>query len=42
MSGARITLTLAHEMKLRGVKYGIASLCIGGGQGIATLLKLVD
>lgn len=42
MSGARITLSLAHEMKLRGVKYGVASLCIGGGQGIATLLKLVD
>ncbi len=42
MSGARITLSLAHEMKLRGVKYGIASLCIGGGQGVATLLKLVD
>ena len=42
MSGARVTFSLAHEMKLRGVKYGVASLCIGGGQGIATLLKLVD
>lgn len=42
MSGARVTLSLAHEMKLRGVKYGIASLCIGGGMGVATLLKLVD
>ena len=38
-SGARITYSLALEMQKRGVKYGIASLCIGGGQGIAVLLK---
>ncbi|MDX1959426.1 MAG: acetyl-CoA C-acetyltransferase [Leptospiraceae bacterium] len=38
-SGARVTLTLAYEMKRRGVKYGIASLCIGGGQGIALVLE---
>jgi acetyl-CoA C-acetyltransferase len=42
MSGARVILTLAHEMKLRGLKRGIASLCVGGGMGIATLLELPD
>lgn len=38
-SGTRITLTLAREMKARGVRYGIASACIGGGQGTALLLE---
>lgn len=38
MSGARLILTLAHELKLRGLKRGVASLCIGGGQGIAMLV----
>lgn len=40
-SGARLTVTLAHEMKLRNVKYGIATLCIGGGEAVAVLLRLV-
>jgi acetyl-CoA acyltransferase 2 len=40
-SGARLLLTLSYEMKQRQEKYGIASLCIGGGQGIAMLLKQV-
>ncbi|HEY9774439.1 MAG TPA: thiolase family protein [Planktothrix sp.] len=39
MSGARVALTLAHELKLRGKKRGIAALCIGGGMGIATLIE---
>ncbi len=38
-SGTRVTLTLAYEMNRRKVKYGIASLCIGGGQGIAIILE---
>ena len=38
-SGARLVLTLAKEMKRRNVKYGIATLCIGGGQGGAMLLE---
>ena len=38
-SGARITYSLALEMKLRGARYGLASLCIGGGQGIAIILE---
>lgn len=39
MSGARVLLTLAHELKLQGKKRGIAALCIGGGMGIATLIE---
>ncbi|MFJ8268139.1 acetyl-CoA C-acetyltransferase [Peribacillus asahii] len=38
-SGTRITYSLAVEMKKRNVKYGLASLCIGGGQGIAVILQ---
>lgn len=40
-SGARITYSLALEMKKRNLKYGLASLCIGGGQGIAIILENV-
>lgn len=40
-SGTRITYSLALEMKKRNVKYGLASLCIGGGQGIAMILESV-
>lgn len=38
-SGNRILVTLLHEMKKRDVEYGIASLCIGGGMGVAMLVK---
>jgi acetyl-CoA C-acetyltransferase len=38
-SGARITVTLIHEMKKRQAKYGLATLCIGGGMGIALVVK---
>jgi acetyl-CoA acetyltransferase family protein len=38
-SGNRVSLTLAYEMQRRGIKYGVASLCIGGGQGIALVLE---
>ncbi|MFP2900786.1 acetyl-CoA C-acetyltransferase [Corallococcus sp. 4LFB] len=38
-SGARITMTLAYELKRRGARYGIGSACIGGGQGIAVLIE---
>lgn len=40
-SGARIALTLAYEMVERGVEYGSAGLCGGGGQGDAAVLRLV-
>ncbi len=36
-SGSRIIVTLLHEMKRRNVQKGLASLCIGGGMGIATI-----
>jgi acetyl-CoA acetyltransferase family protein len=39
-SGARLALTTLHELKARGGGYGIASACIGGGQGIAALLRV--
>ncbi|RMF58656.1 MAG: thiolase family protein [Calditrichaeota bacterium] len=38
-TGTRLALTLARSMNLRGIKYGIASACIGGGQGTAVLLE---
>jgi acetyl-CoA C-acetyltransferase/acetyl-CoA acyltransferase len=38
-SGSRIVVTLAHELKRRNKKYGIASLCIGGGQGGAVIIE---
>lgn len=38
-SGTRITYSLALEMQKSGAKYGLASLCIGGGQGIAVVLE---
>ncbi len=38
-SGARIMVTLIHEMKRREVRRGIAALCIGGGMGMAVLLE---
>ena len=38
-SGARIVVTLVHEMKKRGVKYGLATLCIAGGLGQAIIVE---
>jgi acetyl-CoA C-acetyltransferase len=39
MSGARIILALAYEMRERGVSLGLATLCISGGQGLAVILE---
>jgi acetyl-CoA C-acetyltransferase len=38
-TGIRIMTTLLHEMKRRGVRYGLESMCIGGGQGMAALFE---
>jgi acetyl-CoA C-acetyltransferase len=38
-SGARILVTLIHEMKKRENRYGLATLCVGGGQGVATIIE---
>ncbi|MEK6270468.1 MAG: acetyl-CoA C-acyltransferase FadA [Planctomycetales bacterium] len=41
-SGARIATTLIHNMVTRGVRYGLATMCIGVGQGIATIFERID
>lgn len=38
-TGARIVVTLLHEMQRRDVKYGLATLCVGGGQGMAVIVE---
>jgi acetyl-CoA acetyltransferase family protein len=38
-SGTRLVLTLLHELRRRGRKYGLATACIGGGQGIAMIVE---
>mgnify|MGYP003623918306 CR=1 FL=1 len=40
-SGARIMVTLLHAMEKRNVKYGIATLCIAGGLGVAVVVERV-
>ncbi len=40
-SGARLPLTLAHELRRQNKRYGLAALCIGGGQGQAMILEAV-
>ena len=41
-SGARLTATLVHEMRRRGARYGLATMCIGVGQGIAAIFEAVE
>ncbi len=41
-SGARLTLTLLKELRRRGKRWGIASACIGGGQGIALVVEALS
>jgi acetyl-CoA acetyltransferase len=38
-SGARITTHLLHALRRRGLRYGLGSACIGGGQGIAVIVE---
>jgi acetyl-CoA acetyltransferase len=40
-SGVRISATLIHEMQKRKVKYGVAAMCVGVGQGVAVLVEAV-
>ncbi len=40
-TGAKLTATLLHEMHRRDVKYGIVSMCIGGGMGAAGVFEKV-
>jgi 3-oxoadipyl-CoA thiolase len=41
-SGARVMTTLVHEMQKRGSRYGLATMCIGVGQGIATIVERIN
>jgi acetyl-CoA acetyltransferase len=38
-SGARLVTTLVHEMRRRGARYGLATMCIGVGQGMAMVVE---
>ncbi|MCA9563976.1 MAG: hypothetical protein KC561_10830, partial [Myxococcales bacterium] len=38
-SGARIMTTLLHGMQRRGVRYGLATLCVGVGQGVSVIVE---
>jgi acetyl-CoA C-acetyltransferase/3-oxo-5,6-didehydrosuberyl-CoA/3-oxoadipyl-CoA thiolase len=40
-SGARLATTLVHQMKRTGTRYGLATMCIGVGQGISTAFELL-
>ena len=41
-SGARILVALLHEIKKRNVQYGLATLCVGGGMGITTIVERIE
>ncbi|MEA3230310.1 MAG: thiolase family protein, partial [Thermodesulfobacteriota bacterium] len=41
-TGAKLAATLLANMKIKGVKYGVESMCIGGGMGAAALFELCD
>jgi len=41
-SGARLVTMLVHELRRRGGRYGLATMCIGVGQGIATVVERLD
>ena len=41
-SGARLTLTLLKELRRRGKRWGVASACVGGGQGMALVVEALD
>jgi 3-oxoadipyl-CoA thiolase len=42
MSGARLITMLSHELQRRGGRYGLATMCIGVGQGIATIIEAIN
>jgi acetyl-CoA acyltransferase len=41
-SGAKLTVTLLNELKRRGQKYGVVTMCIGGGMGAAGVFEMVQ
>ena len=42
MSGGRLITMLTHELRRTGGRYGLATMCIGVGQGIATVVERID
>jgi len=40
-SGTRLVITLLHELRRNNLRYGLATACIGGGQGIAMIVESV-
>jgi len=38
-SGSRIIVTLVHELRRRGLRYGLATLCVAGGMGMAAVVE---
>jgi acetyl-CoA acyltransferase len=40
-TGAKLTATALHELKRRGGRYAVVTMCIGGGQGAAGLFELI-
>lgn len=41
MHGAKLTATLVHEMRRRQVRYGMVTMCVGGGMGAAGIFELL-
>ena len=41
-TGTRVTVTLMNELKQRGLRYGVATMCVGGGMGAAAVIKMCD
>ena len=41
-SGCRISVTLLHRMQVEGSRYGLATMCVGQGQGVATIFERID
>ena len=41
-TGVRLTVTLARELRRQGLRYGVSSACVGGGQGIALVVENLD
>jgi len=41
-TGAKLTITLLHEMRRRGVRYGMVTMCIGGGMGAAGIFESLN
>ena len=38
-TGTRLTITLLHEMKKQNIQYGLVSMCVGGGMGVAAIFE---